>query len=231
MTRSRGILSPRHSFSEVEKELVRRHYADSLTSDLATATGLSEDQIHRLARQLGVKKGRGLIVQMAREKMADPGHPARLHRFTKGITPANKGKKMPEGWSPGRMRETQFPKGNRPHTWVPVGSYRVNPDGYLELKLNDLPGPYYVRWKPVHRMVWEEAHGPIPEGHVVRFKEGRRTAVLELITLDAIECITLAENARRNSIHNMPPHLKAATVLRAQLTRQINKRARKDQES
>lgn len=231
MTKSRNIIARRHRYTEVERELVRRNYADSLTSDLAQATGLSEGQIHRLAFKLGVNKDRALIAEVARGKMSDPSHPARRHRFLPGSAPANKGKKMPAGWSPGRMRETQFPKGHRPHTWVPVGSYRVNSDGFLEVKLTDLPGPYYVRWKPVHRMVWEQTHGPIPAGHIVRFKDGRRSAVLEQITEDALECITLAENARRNSIHNMPPALKAATVLRAQLTRQINKRARKDEES
>lgn len=230
MSRGRNIRAKPHRFTEVERELVRRHYADSLTADLSTATGLSAGQIHRLAHSLGVSKSRELVADMARQAL-EGDHPWRQHRFAPGHTPANKGKTMPDGWAPGRMRETQFKPGVRPHTWMPVGSYRVNPDGALERKVNDLPGPYHVRWHPVSRLVWEEAHGPVPAGHIVVFKPGRRTTVLAEITLDAVECISKRENALRNSIHNLPAPLKEIAQLRRRITRQINKRARAQEAS
>jgi hypothetical protein len=124
------------------------------------------------------------------------------------------------------MAQTQFKDGSRPHTWVPVGSYRINGDGYLDRKVNDLPGPNTVRWKPVHRLVWSDAHGPVPEGCTVVFKPGRRTTVLELITVDAVECITRAELMARNSIHNLPPALVEIHQLRGTLKRAINRKAK-----
>lgn len=51
---------PRRSSGEVEQELVRRNYADSLTSDLAKVTGLTEDQVHRLAKRLGLPKSKSV---------------------------------------------------------------------------------------------------------------------------------------------------------------------------
>lgn len=57
-----------------------------------------------------------------------------------------KGMKGNTGVHP-NCRRTQFEKGSRPHTWLPVGSYRVVPGGsghttlILEKKVNDLPGP------------------------------------------------------------------------------------------
>lgn len=52
----RSLLATRRRFTRVEIELVRRNYADSLAADLSTVTGLSEPEIHRLARRLGVRK-------------------------------------------------------------------------------------------------------------------------------------------------------------------------------
>lgn len=39
-------------------------------------------------------------------------------------------------------------------------------------------------WKPLHRHVWEQAHGPVPEGMIVAAKDGNvRNAVLENLCL------------------------------------------------
>ena len=43
--------------------------------------------------------------------------------------------------------------------------------------------------------------------------------------LDRVECITLAENMKRNTRHNLPKELADTIALRAALTRQINKRS------
>ena len=79
----------------------------------------------------------------------------------------------------------------------------------------------------MHRLVWIEANGPVPDGHVVRFKPGRRTTDVEMITLDAIECVTLAQNMKRNSFrNNYPPEVVKLIENRAHLQRMINKRQR-----
>jgi len=66
------------------------------------------------------------------------------------------------------MAATQFKKGDRlgaaQHNYVPIGSLRVSKDGYLERKVTD--DPSFVpnrRWVSVHRLVWEAAHGPVPQ--------------------------------------------------------------------
>lgn len=226
MTKSRGLKRPKHVFSSIDDELLRRNYADSLTSDLATVLGCSVDAVLRRANRLGLKKSRELVAQVARERMLDPTHPGRAYLLKPGNVPSNKGKKMPPGWAPGRMAESQFKKGNKPHTWVPVGSYRISPDGYLERKVNDLPGNNSVRWHPVHRLVWEEVNGPVPAGHMVAFKPGRRTTELKLITLDAVELISRAQNMARNTIHNQPGPVRELMRLRGTLTRAINRRVK-----
>jgi hypothetical protein len=143
--------------------------------------------------------------------------------------PANKGLRRP-GFAPGDMARTQFKKGNVSANWMPVGSYRINGDAFVERKFADAPGPYKNRWIPVHREIWIGAHGPVPKGYVIAFKPGTKTTDPERISLEVLECITLAENCRRNSVHNLPQPLVDVCRLRARLTRAINKRSKEDHE-
>jgi hypothetical protein len=109
---------------------------------------------------------------------------------------------------------------------------RVCSDGYLERKLTDDPAIVPARrWVAVHRIVWEAAHGPIPAGHIVCFKPGKKTAVLEEVTSDRLECITRAENARRNHPRNHSPELARLVQLKGAITRQVNRIAREAQEN
>lgn len=114
--------------------------------------------------------------------------------------------------------KTQFKKGNRPHTWVPVGSERITKDGIRQRKVSDTGhGPR--DWRSVHSIVWEQHHGPIPAGHLVVFKDRDRTNIV----IENLELITRGENARRNSIHNLPPEIKGAIYAVTALKRGIKR--------
>lgn len=226
MTKSRNINAPRKWWTEADVQLLRDRYADTKTAVLADLLDRDVKTVHHKAQNLGIKKSRETIARMTREAMADPQHPGRTVQFKPGAVPHNKGIKHPKGWAPGNMSATQFKPGNKPHTWLPVGTYAIDPDGSLCLKVNDLPGAKSVRWRQVHRMVWEAANGPTPAGHTVVFKPGRKTTDREQITLDAVECITRAELMRRNTLHNLPKPLAEIVQLRGVLTRQINRKAK-----
>lgn len=145
--------------------------------------------------------------------------------FLKGNAPWNKGLHYMPG---GRCIDTQFKKGRPAHesrNYVPIGTLRISKDGYLERKTTDDPSIYPARrWSFVHRLVWIEANGPVPAGHLIVFKKGMRTNTLDEITPDRLECISLAENMRRNTFHNYGPEVAKAVQLRGAITRQINKR-------
>lgn len=87
--------------------------------------------------------------------------------FPPGHVPYNKGKKRPN--YPG-MQRTQFKPGNTPPNHRPVGSERVNKDGYRERKVAEPK-----TWRAVHVINWEAVHGPVPAGHVVIFKDRDKT--------------------------------------------------------
>lgn len=211
----------RSPFTPALREIVELMYPVQRTEDLAQLVGLPVKSIHAYANRRGLHKTPELVREMARERMT-PDHPARRHHFGKNHEPWNKGVK---GVSfPGSV-PTQFKPGHRPHTWKPVGSYRVNAAGYLDRKVSDTGYPPRD-WQPVHRLVWIEAHGPVPPGHVITFRPGRRTAQLELITLDAIECVHRGVIAKRNHPRSLSPELGRLIQLRAALARQINQRSK-----
>lgn len=214
----------RSFWTEVEVEMLRRHYACARTVDLAQALGRTVERVLAKANALGLRKSTEVIAEIARERTARPDHATRIQP---GSTPWNKGLKGVVGVQP-ECRATQFKPGSRPHTWVPIGSYRVTADGVFERKVNDEPGPTSRRWKPVSRLVWEEQFGPVPVGHLVVFKAGCRPARLddlEAYTVERLECITRRQNMQRNSIHKYGPDIARLQKLRASLNRQINRAA------
>jgi hypothetical protein len=78
--------------------------------------------------------------------------------------------------------------------------------------------------------VWIEAHGPVPAGHAVCFKPGRRSTVLEEITLDALDLVHRRDLMQRNSVHRLPKPLAQLVQLRGALNRKINARERAREE-
>ena len=215
----------RRFWTLADEDIMHSAYPSEPTVLLAKLLRRTEKQVLAKANRMGLKKTHEYIAAVARARSAITGHGGHATRFTNGSAPWNKGQRGLTGTQEG-CRLTQFKVGSRPCTWVPVGSHTVNADGMLERKVKDGPGPRHICWAPVHRLVWEAEHGPVPAGHLVVFRPGRRSAQLDLITLDALECISRAENMRRNCIRQNPPELVQLMRLRASLTRAINTKAK-----
>lgn len=220
-------MKPRHQWTAHEQALLCAYYHDTPTRGIAVALGLTESQVYFQANRLGLKKSRDLIAETARTYSTMPAHNSQRTRFQKGHASWNKGKNWHAG---GRSVETQFKRGElngrAAQLAQPVGTQRIV-DGLLQRKVGTTSGSPHLRWRSVHSLVWIEAHGPVPAGHVVVFRPGQHTNVEADITLDRLELITRAENMRRNSVHSvLPPELVRIAQLRGTLTRQINRRAK-----
>lgn len=109
-------------------------------------------------------------------------------QFGKGHVPANKGKK---GWSAPGTEKTRFKKGNLPASTKPIGYERVSRDGYVEVKIKMRPSrpDCNDNFVAKHRLIWEQAHGPIPPDCVVIFKDGDKTN----FNLENLALVTKAE--------------------------------------
>lgn len=216
----------RKVWNPLEDDRLRTLYAQYPAAIIATVLGLTEDQVWRRARRLGMRRPAAQTAEIARQHMLDPGHPARRTQFQSGLRPWNQGIRFVAG---GRSAQTRFKPGRRPEearNYAPIGSLRIA-DGYLQRKITDDPGLYpTARWEAEHRIVWMAAHGPVPEGHRVAFRPGLKTLVEADITLDRLELITMAENARRNRGHHYPPELKDAIRQLRTLRRTIEEASR-----
>ncbi|SFA90843.1 HNH endonuclease [Cohnella sp. OV330] len=109
-------------------------------------------------------------------------------QFKPGQSPFNKGKS--KTWIGGE--ETQFKKGHRPRNYMPLGSERVNADGYIDVKIAD-PN----KWVAVHHLIWEAVKGPVPPGHVIIFGDGDKMNVHP----DNLLLVTRNQLARLNQNH------------------------------
>lgn len=220
------MTTPRHHWTESENELLRQRYPHERTTDLAAALGLPVRLVYAHAYRLGLHKSAAFAASSASGRILKGGKLSQATQFKPGQAPKNKGVK---GWQAGgRSVQTQFKPGIKPHTWVPVGTYRISGEGCLVRKVSDAKGSPSVRWHGVHRIVWEAAHGPTPHGHVVVFKPGMHTTELAGITLDTVELVSRAELMRRNSIHQLPAELAELHHIRGVLKRAINTKSKQE---
>lgn len=201
-------------------DYLAKHYSTMSAPDIAKALNCSLSAVYYRAGKMGLKKDKAFLSECGKKVSA---HGAGT-QFKKGQTPWNKG----TGWSAGgRSIETRFKKGEMSgaaqRNYVPIGSFRITRDGTLEQKTTDNPDLYPARrWRPVAHLVWERERGPIPGDHVVRFMPGMHTNKLEEITIDRLECISRAENMRRNTIHRYPLEVKSAIRAVKKLTKGIS---------
>lgn len=225
----------RRLWTDTELEMLRTLYPDLRGVDVAARIGRELKSIHQKAAQLGLQKSDAFKASDLSGRIArGRQHPSMIAtRIQPGSTPWNKGQHYVAG---GRSSETRFKAGRPAHearNYLPVGTLRTSAkDGYLERKLSDDPAIAPARrWVAVHRLVWIKAHGEIPAGYIVAFRPGMKTAVLEEITADRLECISRADNARRNHPRSKSPELARLVQLKGAITRQVNRITREAQES
>jgi len=98
----------------------------------------------------------------------------RTGHYAPGEIPQNKGKKMP--YNAGSAK-TQFKKGGPPHNIRYLGHERLSKDGYVEISVaetNPHTG-YWRRYVSKHRLLWEQANGPLPDGFCLKSLDGDKT--------------------------------------------------------
>lgn len=100
-----------------------------------------------------------------------------------------------------KTKATRFKKGSTPHNHRPVGSERIDKDGYIMVKVSEPR-----KWKLKHRVIWEGSNGPIPKGANIQFKDGNR----KNIHLENLYLITREDQMNQNTIHRYPQEVKIA---------------------
>ena len=91
------------------------------------------------------------------------------HKFSSGLTGRfEKGRvnehKGDHSFRIPNSEHSRFKKGHCPKNHLPVGTTVKNTDGYFQTKVAEP-----AKWKLIHRLIWEKANGPIPNGYTVTF--------------------------------------------------------------
>ena len=147
-------------------------------------------------------------------------------RFKKGLEAHNKGKRMEiEVYS--KCAPTMFKPGRKPNNVDSIGTEKMAADGYVWVKIDDKPKvPKVVNWKQKHRIVWEQWHGPIPEGHMIIFLDGDH----ENFDIDNLDIITKSENLimNRKGLYKSDRDVTKSGVQLAKLVDSVNKKTVKN---
>ena len=121
------------------------------------------------------------------------------------------------GWNAGlagtgvcKPNKGSFKPGDVPANEKPLYSERVGKDGYIEVKV-PIPNPYTkakTRWIYKQRWIWMQAHGDIPRGSSIVFKDGDNRS----FDLGNLACVTRRQLSILNTrgYFSAPDELKPA---------------------
>lgn len=166
----------RRTWTDAEKELIAKIYPNNSNKYVADMLHRSLASVAMYAQQNGIKKSPEYM-----EKMQ--------FGFNKGHTPHNKGVPM-KFWMSDEGKKNFMKHRYKGGIKRPVGFERVDCDGYVYVK--------YAEGKQMmlkHRMVWEQANGPVPPGHVIIFKDGNKANC----SLDNLRLVNRGELVRKNN--------------------------------
>ena len=191
-----------------ESQYLEKHYADEPSIDIAHALGKKLYSVYNRANLLGLKKSIEYFKIHGGGRLTNENSGGIKYRFVKGQDAWNKGMK---GLDIGG-KETRFRSGHLPHNTKWDGATRVNVEGYTEIRVSK------ANWKLLHRVIWEQHFGPIPNGVNIQFKDNNRSN----ISIENLEMVSKTDNMNRNTVHNYPPEIQKLVQIKGVLNRQIN---------
>ena len=213
----------RRLWTQQEDDIIRTHYPHMINEEIQELLPhRTNSMIYNRAHFLGVRKTIETITrkqELCGNLAAEVG---KATHFKKGNEPFNKGKKQNEYMSAEsieKTKATRFKKGSKPHnTKSDRFSVRKDSKGrpYVFFKIED------GVWVHYHRYLYEQKHGEIPKGMVIRFKDGN----FMNLDINNLEMVSRQENMTRNSFHKLPTEIKELKLLIKTLNGRINKKSK-----
>lgn len=196
-------------FTTDEDTFLRANYCSIPAKRMAKMLGRSEGTARQRMKVLGITVPPEIILQFKRDSW-----------IKKGDTPKNKGKKQADFMTAEaieRTKATRFQKGNLPHN-------TSEKDGDISVRRDTKTGIEYLyirvslgNWELLQRVNYRKCIGPIPDGHVVIFKDGNQANCCPT----NLELISQQENMLRNTIHRYPTELISTIRVLAKLKKTI----------
>lgn len=190
----------RRPWTDKEDKLLIDLYANNDMESIQKSIKRSDRSIYTRAKNFGLHKSPEYMEKINQERNVKLTIAGKKSRFNKGHEPHNQGKTGIRV-SP----QSEYKKGNLPGNTLYDGAITIRND---RRQKTGLITPYkYIRirkavWVLYQRYVWEQHNGKIPRGYVVRFKDGDTMNC----DINNLECISMAENARRNQNRKKAKH-------------------------
>lgn len=196
-------------WTAVEVDFLIENYPHKSTEFIAKQLSRTVCQVYNKAYGLGLKKTEQYmneLLSIEAERLKNYG---KKTRFKKGNKSWNEGTK-------GVMKANSgsFKNGHIPATIKPVGSRRIDKDGHFVEKQPD------GSWIKIQYVIWEKVNGKVPDGYVLRFKDGNP----KNLHIDNLQVITKAENMKLNGIARLPKELRRTIYLIRRLNKIINEK-------
>jgi hypothetical protein len=198
-------------WTEEEIEYLKNHFHNSYTKHLCNILNKSYTSIAGKAYAFGLKKSPEFLkaeLEIQADRLRVIGANS---RYKPNHVPTNKGKEMSADLY-AKCAPTMFKKGNKPHNCKHDGAERISVDGYMEVRIKE------GKYKYKHRVIYEQHYGPIPDGMIVRFKDGNKMN----LNLDNLELIDRGQNMLNNTIQRFPKELIQTIRLVNKLKTKIN---------
>ena len=201
-------------WTEYEVSFLIKHYATRTCADIAEWVHHSPRSVQSKAFTLGLHKSKEFKAERSK-----------VGQFRKGHKPFNAGRKQEDYMSAegvANSSRTRFRKGE-----CRQDNPKNRKPGYECLRTEKGRSYWWIkphdgrRMMPKHRYIWEQAHGPIPKGMNIQFKDGDTTNCV----LDNLYLISRAAQVRKNW-DDLPEERKAAC--RAKRNEKRNKSIRAD---
>ena len=212
----------RSIWTKEEDRILVKNYASKTVSEIMGLIGRSKSSIYGRASLLGLKKEPGFAAKITAQRWKEGKHEnSKKSHFKKGHTPQNKGKSQAEYMTKeqiAKSEKTRFKKGNKPHNYLPVGSTRINGDGYHDTKVAD-PNT----WTATHRLIWVEHFGEIKEGENIQFKDGDK----DNLDINNLYKVSRPEQMLENTIHRYPSEVKDLIRVQSKFNKKVKEYAEK----
>ena len=193
-----------------EIDFLIKHYPTRTSADIAEWVHHPVRAVRAKAFELGLRKDKAFMRECAKRG-----------QFVKGHRPFNKGRSQSE-WMSEQGLEISARTWFRPGTQRP-NSLTFRQPGYECVRNEKGVKIIWIkpfdgrRMMPNHRWLWEQAHGAIPKGYNVQFKDGDTLNCV----LDNLYLISRREQVRKN-YDGQPAERKAETRRKINETRNNN---------
>lgn len=169
-----------HKYTEEERQFIIENVKGVTTFQLT--------EMFNTAFQLDLKRSQ-IRAYLKNNKLTN----GIFRQFKKGHAPYNKGTK-----TVCKANKTSFKKGHVPANYKPVGSERIDEDGYVLVKVQDT-GTWPERWKHKGKIMWEKYHNQeVPKGYVVVFadQDKQNFAKENLVLISRRELLVMNQKKR-----------------------------------